>query len=169
MWSYISALVFQEIRTKTTLTVSSKGEWALCVEKAELISRGLPGNITVRPSWVISFSLEMYSLQNSTSAWYTQLRPFYLILNLHFFQLNVSFHSINHNSPPSHFKTSSQRRIAPRSVGLARPPRRLSDHLRCSSADRKRKKAVFEKRDKMRKIAHLHPLEPVASDWTWNQ
>ena len=83
-----------------------------------------------------------------------------------FSQFSVeSFHFINHNSPPSHFRPTSERRIAPVSLW---PPRRLSDHLHHSDADRKRRK-TFSKGDKTRKIAHLHPLEPVASGWTWNQ
>lgn len=53
-------------------------------------------------------------------------------------------------------------------VGLARPPRRLSDHLHRYDVHRKWRQA-FWKADKTRKIAHLHPLEPVASGWTWNQ
>lgn len=79
-----------------------------------------------------------------------------------------SFHFINHNSPPSHFRPTFERRIAP--VCGARSGLPAGSLITSTTPTlTENEERTFSKGDKTRKIAHLHPLEPVASGWTWIQ
>lgn len=96
----------------------------------------------------------------------TALHMWWPTVAQHFFHWMFHFTSTTALNTPT--LKPFPRRYFVRPRGLVRPPCWLSDHLCCSSPDTKPRK-LFWKGDKTRKIVHIHPLESVASGWTWNR